>query len=74
MSGSKAVVGEGSVGETSSEVEVIALTATDIPGAELSEPLDKHPVVALQWWLLCRGIKVATSVKKKELIDRLESC
>ena len=47
MSGSKAVVGEGSIGETSSEVEEIALTAADIPGAELSEPLDKHPVVAL---------------------------
>ena len=33
MSGSKAVVGEGSIGETSSEVEEIALTAADIPGA-----------------------------------------
>ena len=36
MSGSKAVVREGSVGETSSEVEEIALTAVDIPGAESS--------------------------------------
>ena len=43
-----AVVGEGSEGETSSEVvEEITLTAADIPGAELSEPLDKHPVAAL---------------------------
>ncbi len=31
----------------------IALTAA---GAELSEPWDKHPVAALKWWLLCRGL------------------
>ena len=69
MSGPKAV---GSEVETSSEaVEEITLTAADIPRDELSEPLDKHPVAALQWWLLCRGIKIATSAKKKELIDRL---
>ena len=38
---------------------VVALTASDKPGAELAEPLDKHPVAALRWWLLCRGIKVS---------------
>ncbi len=48
----------------------IALTAADIPGAELSEPWDKHPVAALKWWLLCRGIKAPSSVRKKDLIDR----
>ena len=50
---------------------VVMLLAGDIPGAELAEPLDKHPVTALRWWLLCRGIKVSTSVRKKDLIDRL---
>ncbi len=49
---------------------VVTLVASDIPGAELVEPLDKHPVAAL-WWLLCRGIKLPTSTKKKDLIHRL---
>ena len=48
----------------------VSLTTSDIPRAELTEPLDKHPVAALRWWLLFRGIKIPTSVKKKDLIDR----
>ena len=40
---------------SSSPVSVV-LTAADIPGADLSEPLEYHAVQALQWWLLCRGI------------------
>ena len=51
--------------------DLVSLSAGDIPGAELTEPLDKHPVAALRWWLLCRGIKIPTSVKKKDLIHRL---
>lgn len=51
-------------------LDEVALTAADIPGAELSEPWEKHPVAALKWWLLCRGIKAPTSMRKKELIDR----
>ncbi len=35
-------------GESSTAVEEITLTVVDIPGAELSEPLDKHPVAALR--------------------------
>ncbi len=54
----------------STTMEEVVLTAADIPGAELSEPLDKHPVAALRWWLLCRGIKVPTSNRKKDLVDR----
>ncbi len=54
-------------GESSTAVEEIALTAADIL---LSELFDKHPVAALRWWLLCRGIKVITSTKKKDLVDR----
>ena len=65
---------EESKGETSSEIageaEEVTVTAADIPGAELAEPLDRHPMAALRWWLLCWGAKVPTSMKKKELIDR----
>ena len=49
----------------------VNLTPADIPGAKLSEPWDKHPVVSLRWWLLCRGVKVASSVRKKDVIKRL---
>ncbi len=56
-------------GESSTTVEEIMLTAVGIPGAELSEPLDKHPVAALRWWLLCRGIEVPNSTKEKDLVD-----
>ena len=72
MGDPEAVTGGGSKqGASFKAVEEVTLTAADIPGAELSQPLDKHPVVALRWWLLCRGTKVPTSLKKKELIDRL---
>ena len=33
------------------------LTENDIPGAILTEPLEKSTVPALKWWLLCRGIQ-----------------
>ncbi len=43
---------------TTTDEEVrVELTAADIPGAELSEPLEGHGVPALKWWLTCRGIK-----------------
>ena len=54
-------------GSSPSAEEVVLLPA-DILGAELSEPLEKHTVAALHWWLLCRGIKVFTSVRKKDLL------
>ena len=43
----------------------MTLTEDDIPSASLSEPLDKHTVSALRWWLLCRGINSPTSLKKQ---------
>lgn len=55
----------------SASAEEVVLLPADIPGAELSEPLEKHQVAALRWWLLCRGIKVSTSVRKKDLVERL---
>ena len=46
--------------------------ASDIPpGVRLMEPLDKHLVVALRWWLVHRGIKIPTPVRKKDLIHRV---
>ena len=51
-------------------LQVVKLTATDVPGAELAEPLDIHGIPALRRWLLCRGIKAATSWRKAQLIKR----
>ena len=50
---------------------VVELTEADIPGASLEEPLDAHNVAALKWWLLCRGIKLQSSSRKKQLVARL---
>ena len=48
-----------------------AVTEADIPGASLEEPLDAHNVAAQKWWLLCRGIKLQSSSRKKQLVARL---
>ena len=45
----------------------VVRTAEDIPRAELYMT---HPVPALKWWLLCRGIKAPSSWRKRQLIDR----
>ena len=50
---------------TSGAVDVV-LTPADIPGADLSEPLESHTMPALRWWLLCRGITAPASWKKKK--------
>jgi len=54
----------------SSAASEVFLTEEDIPGAKLSKPYDKHTVRALQWWLLCRGIKTPSSWKKQQIVDR----
>ena len=43
---------------------------TDIPGAHLDEPFEAHNVAALRWWLLCRSIKLTTSLQKHQIIAR----
>ena len=48
----------------------VVLLPTDIPGEELSKPWEQHTMVALRWWLLCRGISVPTTWKKVKLIER----
>jgi len=55
---------------SSSGTHVVTLTAADVPGAELPEPFEVHAIPALQRWLLCRGIKAASSWKKAQLIKR----
>lgn len=48
--------------------EDIQLTEQDIPGTHLDEPLEKHSVKSLHWWLQCHG---ETALKKVQLIERL---
>ena len=48
----------------------VILTEADIPGANLSEPFERHTIPALRWWLLCRGISVPRSWNKAKLIAR----
>ncbi len=50
--------------------EEITLASSDIPGADLVEPFEKHNSQALRWWLLCRGMKVPQSVKKADLVAK----
>ena len=52
-----------------SSLVAVKLTAEDIPGAELEEPLARHGVPVLQWWLICRGIKIPLTWRKSQLID-----
>ena len=52
------------------DVPVVELTPSDIPGADLPPPYEQYTVAALRCWLLCRGIQVPTSWRKKQLIDR----
>ena len=48
----------------------LTLSEEDIPGAKLIEPLESHNVPALRWWLLCRDIRVPSSLKKAKLVER----
>jgi hypothetical protein len=50
----------------------VELFPADIPGAELQEPLEKHTVPALKWWLTCRNCSVPSSSKKSALISKIQ--
>jgi len=59
--------------EASSQ-QVVQLTETDVPGASLEEPMDKHSIPALRQWLLCRGItEIPTTWRKKQMLERYVS-
>ena len=49
---------------------VVRLSEDDVPGASLSEPMEKQSVPALKRWLLCRGIQMPSNTRKKELLSR----
>ena len=55
-----------------SRVEEVELNKKDIPGAAISELFECHTIPALQWWLLCRGVKAPTAWKNNQLISRFE--
>ena len=56
--------------EVGSSQQVVQLTEIDIPGASLEEPMNKHSIPALKWWLLCCGIEMPSSVRKGQLLDK----
>ena len=45
----------------------VELNDTDVPEAHLDEPFEAHNIAALCWWLLCRGIRVPTSLRKHQI-------
>ena len=49
------------IGSSGSRLQVVKLTAADVPWAELAEPFNIHGIPALRRWLLCHGIKPATA-------------
>ena len=51
-----------------SDYETVRLTPQDIPSTQLDEPFEKHTIVKLRQWLLCRGIKAPTAWKKSRLV------
>ena len=53
-------------------VNVIQLTEKDIPGAELTKPVESLNVNQLQRWLECHGEK--KSGRRDELIKRVRGC
>ena len=48
---------------------VVSLTEYDVPRASLVKPTEEQSVPALKQWLLCCGVEVASSIKKKQLLE-----
>ena len=49
---------------TEESIVEVKLTEEDIPEAKVDEPLEKHAIHELKWWLLCRGVHAPSSLKK----------
>ena len=47
----------------------VELAEDYIDGAKLDEPLEKHNILSLKYWLLCRGIKSPSGTKKATLLE-----
>lgn len=63
-----------SSGSDSNKQVEVCLTEDDIPGAVLQPPFERHTVSELRFWLLCRGVTVAASMKKSQIIGRYVTC
>ena len=68
------IMAESTIASSDRATVVIQLSEHDIPGAFLSEPIDRHTMPELRWWLLCGGVKVPASWNKKKLLSRLVNC
>lgn len=62
------------VAERDSDSIVVKLCESDIPGAALKGPLERHTIPELKRWLLCRDVTVPSSLKKSQHIDRYVVC
>ena len=51
-------------------LQTVCLTEADVPGALLNEPIEGQSVPALKRWLLCRGIEMPRSAKKRKLLEK----
>ena len=63
-----------SSGSDSNKQVEVCLTEDDIPGAVLQPPFERHTVSELRFWLLCRGVTVAASMKKSQIIEKYVTC
>ena len=48
----------------------MVVTPANIPAADLKEPFQNHTILALRWWLQCRGCIVPSSWKESQIISR----
>ena len=51
--------------EAGPDQQVVQLREFDVPGTSLDELMDKHSIAALKRWLLCHGIEMSSSVRKR---------
>ena len=55
---------------STTSIPKLTLSPEDIPGPVLYKPFARHTAAALRWWLLCRGVKVPSSLKKQLVLDK----
>ena len=61
---------ESTTGSSASCPVLVTLTAADIPGSTLNEPLESHGVPALKLRLLYKGLTIPTSWRKQQLVTQ----
>ena len=50
--------------------QVVHLTEADVPGASLTEPLERQSVPSLRRWLLCHEVEMPCSARKKHILEK----